>query len=45
MMLQVVMVQFSVLTLVTVAMAAACAVLLLINLYVGIPSLLRNFGG
>ncbi len=30
---------------VCVALTAACAVLLLINLYVGIPSLLRNFGG
>lgn len=28
-----------------VALTAACGVLLLINLYVGIPSLLRNFGG
>ena len=28
-----------------VALAGACVLLLIINLYVGIPSLLRNFGG
>ncbi|WP_317381038.1 hypothetical protein [uncultured Intestinimonas sp.] len=28
-----------------VALTGACVALLLINLYVGIPSLLRNFGG
>ncbi|MGN8967191.1 hypothetical protein [Intestinimonas sp. HCP28S3_D6] len=28
-----------------IALTAACVALLLINLYVGVPSLLRNFGG